>query len=184
MYPAPPPRHSPPRLSMRCHADPMFFIQPLEARTLLAASALPTPREQQMLELINRFRTHPQDELPLLLESDDPDIQNALRFFNVDENQLHQQWKQLQAAPPLAWNEALSRTAKGHNNRMLAAGRQSHQLPGEPVLSQRVAGAGYRDASFVGENIFAFTESIEHAHAGFAIDWGNGPHGIQNPPGH
>jgi len=137
-----------------------------------------------MLELINRFRTDPGDELPLLLNSDDPDIQNALRFFNVDENRLHQQWNQLKPVPPLAWNEALTRAARGHNARMLASQRQSHQLPGEPPLQQRAAAAGYRDAAFVGENIFAFTESIEHGHAGFAIDWGNGPNGIQDPPGH
>jgi Ca2+-binding RTX toxin-like protein len=162
------------------------IFQPLESRTMLAASApvFPTAREQQMLELLNRLRMHPGDELPLMLDSRDPDIVNALRFFNVDENQLRQQWKQLAAVPPLAWNDALARTAKGHNQRMLVAEKQSHQLPGEPVLSNRVAGAGYRDASFVGENIFAFAESVEHAHAGFAIDWGNGPYGIQNPPGH
>jgi uncharacterized protein YkwD len=165
---------------------PHLLPQPLEPRTMLAASApvFPTTREQQTLELINRLRMHPGDELPLMLDSRDPDIQNALRFFNVDENQLRQQWKQLRAVPPLAWNDALARTAKGHNQRMLVAQKQSHQLPGEPSLSGRVAGAGYRDASFVGENIFAFAESVEHAHAGFAIDWGNGPYGIQNPPGH
>jgi Ca2+-binding RTX toxin-like protein len=162
----------------------MFLLQSLESRWLMALPTGPSPREQELLELANRLRMRPQDELPLLLESDDPDIDNALRFFSVDQTQLRQQWKELMPAPPLAWNNALGKAARGHNHRMLAAQRQSHQLPGEPELAARLAGAGYRNASFVGENVFAFAESVLHTHAGFAIDWGNGPYGIQDPPGH
>ena len=165
-------------------SSPARPIGPLESRLLMALPTGPSTREQELLELANRLRMRPQEELPLLLNSDDPDIDNALRFFQVDQNQLRQQWKGLAAVPPLAWNNALGKAARGHSHRMLAAQRQSHQLPGEPVLAARLAGAGYKNANFVGENVFAFAESPIHTHAGFAIDWGNGPHGIQNPPGH
>jgi Ca2+-binding RTX toxin-like protein len=38
--------------------------------------------------------------------------------------------------------------------------------------------------SVAGENVFAFADSMVHAHASFAIDWGSDANGIQNPPGH
>jgi uncharacterized protein YkwD len=154
----------------------------LESRVLLSVG--PSAREQQMLELLNRLRMHPKEELPLLLASKDPDVQNALAFFKTDRNALAKQWASLSAVAPLAWNGVLSNAALAHSNKMLAANKQSHQLPGEPALLDRLKAAGYANPSFIGENVFAFMESVEHAHAGFAIDWGNGPGGIQNPPGH
>jgi hypothetical protein len=156
-------------------------MERLEPRTLLSG---PSPREQQMLELINRLRTRPAQELPLILNSRDPDIQNALNFFGVNRGVLARQWGSLTPEAPLAWNDALARSAKTHTDRMLATDTQSHQLPGESPLLGRIQAAGYKDAAFVGENVFAFMDSVEHAHAGFAVDWGNGPDGIQNPPGH
>jgi hypothetical protein len=166
----------------------MFFpsahrkaFEDLEPRTLLSG---PSPREQQMLELINRLRTRPAAELPLILNSKDPDIQNALSFFKVDRAELAKQWAGLTPVAPLAWSDALAKSALGHTQKMLALDQQSHQLPGEAPLLTRATSAGYQNASFVGENVFAFMDSVIHAHAGFAVDWGNGPHGLQSPPGH
>src|SRR4051812_8163887 len=156
-------------------------MERLEPRTLLSG---PSPREQQMLELINRLRAHPAQELPLILNSRDPDVQNALNFFGVDRNVLAKQWASLTPEAPLAWNDTLAKSARTHTDRMLATDTQSHQLPGEANLLGRVQAAGYKDAAFVGENVFAFMDSVEHAHAGFAVDWGDGPGGIQNPAGH
>jgi Ca2+-binding RTX toxin-like protein len=156
-------------------------VEPLEPRTLLSG---PSPREQQMLELINRLRANPAAELPLILNSTDPDIQNALNFFGVDRGVLAKQWASLTREAPLAWNDALAKSAKTHTDKMLATDTQSHQLPGEANLLGRVQAAGYADAAFVGENVFAYMDSVEHAHAGFAVDWGDGPSGIQTPPGH
>jgi uncharacterized protein YkwD len=137
-----------------------------------------------MLELMNRLRLRPAAELPMILASKDPDIRNALDFFNVDINELKREWAQLTPVAPLAWNDALAKSALGHSQRMLAADEQSHQLKGEAPLLGRTVSAGYKDASFVGENVFAFMESVPHGHAGFAVDWGDGPHGIQSPAGH
>lgn len=159
----------------------LYNVEMLEPRTLLSG---PSPREQLMLELLNRLRTKPAQELPLILKSKDPDVQNALTFFKVDIKKLTSDWKSLAAVPPLAWNQALTTAATIHNNKMLAADQQSHQLPNEAALLSRVKSAGYQDAAFVGENVFAFMDSVFHAHAGFAVDWGSAPNGLQNPPGH
>jgi Ca2+-binding RTX toxin-like protein len=149
----------------------------------------PTPAEQEMLELLNRMRMNPSAELGLLINSldpigsVDPDVNSAIRFFGVDGNVLSSQWSQLTPVPPLAWDENLYNAARGHSQDMIGADLQAHQLPGGPSLGERVRNAGY-DYSRVSENIFAFSKSVFHGHAGFAIDWGVGPDGIQNPPGH
>lgn len=163
----------------------------LERRLLLTFD--PSPLEQEMLELLNRFRDNPQAELDELLSSHptpltarDADVQDALDFFNVNGNALESQFASLSPAPPLAWNEALYDAAENHNDLMIQFDTQSHQLPGEAGLLDRDVAAGY-DWEFsvrVGENIFAFSRSVIYGHAAFVIDWGFGPNGIQEPAGH
>jgi Calx-beta domain/Cysteine-rich secretory protein family/Domain of unknown function (DUF4114)/SdrD B-like domain len=146
----------------------------------------PTAQTQELLELVNRLRQAPQNELNLLLNSGDPKIAQALQQFGVDRNLLAQQWSLLVPVAPLAWSAELTTSATGHNAQMIATDTQSHQLPGEANLLQRAINAGYA-ATRVGENIFAYSESVLFGHAGFAIDWGNDPQsvkGIQNPAGH
>jgi uncharacterized protein YkwD len=146
----------------------------------------PTAQTQELLELVNRLRQAPQAELNLLLNSGDPKIAQALQQFGVDRNLLAQQWSTLLPVAPLAWSAELTASATSHNLQMIAADTQSHQLPGEAGILQRATNAGYA-GNRVGENIFAFSESILYGHAGFAIDWGNDTKsigGIQNPAGH
>jgi uncharacterized protein YkwD len=156
----------------------------LEDRALPSAGA----REEYALELINRMRTNPAAELPLLLNSTDPNVQQSLSYFNVDQQVLAQQWATLQPVAPLAWNDNLAAAAVGHNQLMIQFDQQSHQLPGEPDLYTRFAAAGWDvggGAYQVGENVFAFAQSVFDAHAAFAIDWANNPPtGIHDPPGH
>ena len=139
--------------------------------------------EQEMLELINRMRMNPAAELKLLVNSSNPDVNRAISFFNVNLKELTKQWSRLSPAPPLAWSSQLIRSARAHSRLMIKFDQQSHHLPNEPSLADRITNTGYR-YSFAGENIFAFSRSAFHAHAGFTIDWGNTPTGIQNPPGH
>jgi uncharacterized protein YkwD len=146
----------------------------------------PTAQSQELLELVNRFRQAPQAELNLLLNSGDPKIAQALQQFGVDRNLLAQQWSALAPVAPLAWSAELAASATTHNAQMIAADTQSHRLPGEADLLQRAINAGYTPTR-VGENIFAFSESVLFGHAGFAIDWGNDAQsvgGIQNPASH
>lgn len=165
------------------------MLEALEARAMLAFD--PTPIEQHLLELTNRFRLDPQRELSLLTtglgtpaRSSDADVDSALRFFNVNGSVLQQQWASLTPSAPLAWNEALYDAAEVHSQAMIAADVQEHQIPGGPDLSERITDAGYTGWATAGESIYAYARSAIHTHAGFLLDWGNGPNGIQDPPGH
>jgi Ca2+-binding RTX toxin-like protein len=158
------------------------LVENLESRTLFALN--PTPREQQLLEMLNRMRQNPQAELNILLNTNDADVQDALSFFDVNKTVLAQQFANLTPAQPLAWNASLRGAAIAHSQAMLDADEQTHQAPGELDLATRIKQAGYTSMSVAGENVFAFADSIFHAHASFAIDWGNDTNGIQDPPGH
>lgn len=163
-------------------------LEQFEPRLVLALN--PTAEEQFMLELLNRFRMDPQAELGKLTNSlsgearsDDPDINSALDFFNVNGPVLQSQWSSLTAVPALAWNEPLYQMAELQSQNMILDDMQEHNLPGRPGLAARADLFDY-DYTILGENIFAYGESVLHGHAAFAIDWGSGPNGIQNPPGH
>jgi uncharacterized protein YkwD len=146
--------------------------------------AQPTAQEQQMLELINRMRQAPAAELNLLINSGDAAVASALTYFNVSISILTQQWSSLLPTAPVAWSSQLSDAALGHNQQMITAGVQSHQVTGEASLGQRATNSGYTGWNTVGENIFAYANSVFYGHAGFAIDWGTGTGGIQSPAGH
>ena len=162
-----------------------------------ASAGEPTANEQLMLEMTNRMRWDPAAELHVLTNinpgppatwrtprSNDADVASALTFFNVDANALATQWAALTPrVAPLAWNGALHNAAAAHNAEMIRYDQQSHQLPSEPGLGPRLVNAGYAYTN-AAENVYAYSESVFYGHAGFAIDWGNGPGGIQSPPGH
>lgn len=178
-------------------------MEALESRLMF--SLTPTGLEQEMLELINRMRMNPGDELDqifLSTDNNDPDyfttgdadVDGALSFFGVDDTTLLNQWSSLSPVSPLAWNEALYDAATAHSDRMILQNLQAHVLPADSSLGllqeegllDRAVNAGYNwsGSVSVGENVFAYGESVFHTHAAFAIDWGNTPTGIQSPPGH
>jgi uncharacterized protein YkwD len=139
----------------------------------------PTAQEQEFLELINRMRTAPVAELNLLLNSSDPiakaAIDAALTQFQTNRATLRSQWDALNPAAPLAWSSALNQAAAAHNQVMIAADIQSHDVGTEKKLIDRLADAGYdiSNGGTVAENIFAAVDSIVYAEAGLAIDWGD-----------
>ncbi len=157
-------------------------LELLENRWLLAVD--PSPQEQEMLELINRMRTNPAAELALLTKSSDADVNAAIAFFKVNMTVLAQQWAKLDPAQPLAWNDALYKSAKTHSNLGVSKDSPDAQLPGEKDLVGRITDAGYVNYSTAGENVFANMKSVFYGDAAFAIDWGSVANGIQNPPGH
>jgi len=163
-------------------------VERLEAREVLTLN--PSGNEQQMLELVNQMRMDPKGELSRLLVSTNPlqardlQVQAALEYFGVSGAALASQWASLTPAQPLAWSDALMTSALQHNQKMIAADQQSHQLPGEAGLGTRITAEGYTNWSAVGENIYAYATNVSYGHAGFAIDWGTGPGGIQSPAGH
>jgi uncharacterized protein YkwD len=163
-------------------------MEKLEPRVLLAFN--PSPLEQAVLEDINRMRTDPQGELDVFFVQTRPliarnaDVQSAVNFFRVNGATLLSQWSDLEPVSPVAWNESLYDAALAHNHVMIEFDEQAHVLEGEASIGDRVTDAGYQNGSIVLENVYAFGKSTEQAHAGFLIDWGDTPSGIQDPPGH
>ena len=143
----------------------------------------PTDEEQLYLELINRARAHPAAEAGRLAALTDPDILSAYRYFGVDLGMMEQEAAQLPAAPPLAMSARLTAAARGHSQDMLAGAFQGHTGSDGGNPGARITAAGYAWSTY-GENVFAYAESVLHGHAGFFVDWGNGPGGMQSPRGH
>ena len=162
----------------------------------------PTNYEQLMLELINRLRMDPEGEYARLTSPEVlAEIQGAINYFGVDLSSLEAALNSFSAVAPLAWNANLADAAFGHNAEMIAQDTQSHQLPGEGGIGQRANDAGYTGWNRLGENIYAYSQSVMYGHAGFVVDWGyddedfdsNGQRysdwqsrgdGIQDPAGH
>lgn len=150
-----------------------------------------TSTEQYLLELINDARLDPMGNAARYitgyapLTSSRANIQNALNFFGVSGSQLLAAYQALVPVAPVAWNDNLATAALGHNNAMIAADLQTHQAPGEASLGQRLANAGY---SFTtgGENVYAYSDDMMYAQAGFMVDWGGSAAtgGMQSPAGH
>jgi uncharacterized protein YkwD len=150
----------------------------------------PSDLEQYLLELIDEARLNPMADAARYitsyspLQSSDPNIQSALSYFGVSGSALQSAFASLTPAQPLAWNDDLANAARTHDNAMIAADTQSHQLPGEPSFDQRDQSTGYTGWFTLGENIFAYAQSDLYAQAGFMVDWGSGTNGMQNPAGH
>jgi len=164
------------------------ILECLESRVLLSFD--PSASEQALFDMINRMRTNPGPELDLLLNAQNPSIITAMQQFKVNATILRSQWAALTAVPPVAWNEPLYLAAKTHTQTMIKYDQQSHDVTDangkavEPDLRGRASEQGYTDRSYLGENVYAYADSVLHAHAAFAIDWGETPTGIQDPPGH
>ena len=157
-------------------------LEALEDRMLLSVNPAmePTPLEQELMEHLNRIRLDPQGELSTLFTDLDPlvardaDADEAINYFGdptAEEVQLD--WSSLLPVAPLTWSDSLHESAVGHSLLMAEYDQQSHQFPNEPGLMDRVQAAGYEDdlGMSVGENVFAYANSVFHSHSAFAIDW-------------
>ncbi len=164
------------------------FFENLESRVLMAFD--PTAQEQYTLELINDMRMNPAAHISRFISSFSPltatdkNIQIALDQFKTSGSQLAKEWATLVATTPLAWNEALTKAAIGHTDYLVANDQQEHNFPGEPDLAGRANDAGYTPFHFLGENLYNYAIDPFYGHAGFIIDWGDTPTGIQTPAGH
>jgi Ca2+-binding RTX toxin-like protein len=142
----------------------------------------PSAFDQYTVELLNRARIDPEGEFARLI----PDASTGRGVTpEVTSAILASQFGSLEAAAPLAWNAALGQSAQDHTDQMLSHDAQSHQLPGEAGLGDRIQTAGYHHLWRAGENIYAYASDALSGFAAFLIDWGgNDGTGIQNPAGH
>ncbi|RYE57991.1 MAG: CAP domain-containing protein, partial [Hyphomicrobiales bacterium] len=152
-------------------------------------SPAPSAQEQLYLELLNDTRLNPMLNASRYLSSytpltaKDAQIQNAIDYFAVVGADLQAAYQALMPVAPLAWNSSLAAAAQKHNAALIAADEQSHQVAGELSLGDRLKAEGY-NFTRAGENVYSYAQSVIHGHAGFMIDWGEGPSGMQSPAGH
>ena len=135
--------------------------------------------EQQLLWLMNRARIDPPQEGTWLAGISDPDVAGAVAYFNVDVDLLQDEFAAIAAKPPAAFDVRLYQAAKAHSDYLISSDSQSHN----GQLS-RVQDAGFSYRSFRG-NVYSYTRSGIHGHAGFNIDWGGSDGtGMQSGRGH
>jgi len=96
---------------------------------------------------------------PCSLCAQRPSAEEQFLFDSANRERLAHQ------LPPLKWNSALAEAARQHALLMSKQDNLSHQLPGEPPLSQRAAHAGAR-FSEIGENI-AVGPRVQSIHTGW-----------------
>lgn len=168
----------------------LLFLCLLAVPTLLPAQATtlysmgePTDEEQLYLEMINRARANPTEEGLRMAASTHPDILIALEQYGVDLEMLKQEFAALPVRPPLAINAKLTTMARNHTQDMFDHALQQHEGSNGSTLAERVALVQY-PAVVGGENVFSSVVDVEYGHAGFQIDWGAGPGGMQVGRGH
>lgn len=182
-----PPQAPPPSLPIQTRAAPAIKARPLGITpSTLYSIGEPTDEEQLYLEYMNRSRANPAAEGTLLANTTDPDVLGAYDYFNVDLALMQYEFSTNVPVPPLAMNAQLSAAARWHSGDMFTNQYQGHyQTNGAQVLSpaDRLAVMGY-DWIAIGENVYSTSASVFFGHAGFDVDWGPGPSGMQDPPGH
>jgi hypothetical protein len=149
----------------------------------------PTPEEQLFLELLNRARANPTAEGVRLAGLTDSNVVQSYRAFGVSLILMQSQFAAIPPLPPLSLNPVLSATAREHSRDMLQNHFQGHNSSNGSTLDNRIAASGYAlnaPSYYYGENVFSYSYSVVHGHAGFEVDWGGnvGTGGMQSPPGH
>jgi subtilisin-like proprotein convertase family protein len=153
----------------------------------------PTAEEQLLLELMNRARMHPADEGDrIFVDYGSARVKQATDYFlaqrpgvEFTRAENRDAFHGYAAKPPLAFSAKLIDSARGHSALLKQYDQQSHQIsdgngdpllgpggvPVEPDLRGRVVAAGYAGTN-LGENVFSYASDMVHAHAGFAVDFG------------
>lgn len=140
-----------------------------------------------MLDLINRFRSDPAREIERVLLGVEAGVSGMGQKLDVAA--CAEAVAALPPVPPLVFNLQLMESARGHANYMIQTGLTGHyQQRGQPGFTGenprvRIQATGYRGFT-MGENAFRDAVSVWNSHRGFIIDWGDGPGGMQDPPGH
>ncbi|QEH36827.1 Cysteine-rich secretory protein family protein [Aquisphaera giovannonii] len=145
----------------------------LEGRQLLSGVATqPTAEQQYMLYMLNQARTNPQETAQHLSNLSNTDLAATLNYYHVDLNATTQAIASTPAKPPLAWNSNLAASAQGHSQDMVNNQYQSHTGSDGSTANQRMQAAGYGNASSMGENAYAYADSVDQAMDAFLVDWG------------
>lgn len=153
------------------------------AATFIAASTVyaqteayshgdPTNDEQYMLELVNRARANPTAEGVRLMDTDDPAVQQAYSFFNINKAATKTAFAGYAVRPPLAFHTDLLRAARAHTADMIANNFQGHTSSNGDDLTKRYQKVGYSSQGMYGENVAAYSNTVWYGHCGLNVDWG------------
>ncbi|MBL9134913.1 MAG: CAP domain-containing protein [Verrucomicrobiales bacterium] len=143
----------------------------------------PSDEEQLYVEYINRARANPTEEGIRLVTTTDPEVLSAYGYFKVDLELVKRQFAAIAPAPPVSIHPFLTDSARRHSEDMYQNEFQGHDGTDGSDAGRRMTEAGYTWRA-LGENVFSYAESVWYGHAGLNVDWGLGPGGLQNPPGH
>lgn len=171
------------------HGFRAFDASPFSAaRASLAASSPysigePTDEEQLYVEFINRARANPQEEVKRYAGTTDTDILRAYFVFKVDLALLTSQFASIAPSPPVSINAQLTAAARVHTQDLFDHQFQGHTGTDGSDPGRRITRAGYSWQTW-GENVYSTSYNAWYGHVGFDVDWGNGPGGMQTPPGH
>jgi len=139
----------------------------------------PDQNEQQLLWLMNRARSNPTLEGIWLAEMNEPNVASARSYFHVDLDLLKSEFSAIPSKPPAAFDIRLYNAAKTHSNDLITRDAQDHNNQ-----FNRISDAGFHYWGGRG-NVYSYTKSAIHGHAGFNIDWGgNDGTGMQTERGH
>ncbi len=147
----------------------------LESRQLLstaATSQLPTNDEQLMLQLLNQARTDPAAAAQEISKNITPDITATLNYYGVNLQSTLNSIASATPQPPVAWNGQLAQSATSHSQDMATNDFQSHTGSDGSSPGQRIQAAGYTNTTLTGENVYAYSTSVEEAMEAFLLDWG------------
>ncbi len=164
----------------------------LEDRRLLFN---PTGAEQELLQLVNRFRSAPAAELNHMftsvspLKAVDPFVQTNVDYFKTQGATLRSELQALQSAPPVAWNEQVYNFAASHNAAMINSNppRQFHSnvtTRRETLLRNGVNLRIVGGEKINSENVYAYGSTPSQILAAYVVDWGPGSNGMLNGRGH
>jgi hypothetical protein len=147
----------------------------------------PTPEETLMLEYMNRLRADPPADAERIAPGSQQVKAGGFMGQGVDWNMFRSEMKALKAAPPVVFNLKLLDSARKHSHYMILNGLTHGESPDKPGFTgtshvARAKAAGYNGA--YSENCFAGAGNPWHAHAGFVVDFGAGPGGMQQGRGH
>ncbi len=165
------------------------IFESLEHRRLLTLD--PSPLEQEMLQLTNRFRSDPANEYGRLIivdspiQSPDAEVTSNLKFFNVDSSLLKSELSRLAPSPPVAWNEIMQNLATTQNGTMISKNSMEHY----PGLAVALNSLGVPIEAGTGQNAFYNNVGVGKTpffvHSAYVIDWGTGGSGgMQANRGH
>lgn len=138
----------------------------------------PDANEQQMMWLMNRARTNPEQEGIWLAGITQGNVASAVRFFDVDLVILRAEFAARTETPPAAFDNRIYQGSVDHSVDLIERDAQDHNGQFDKIRAYFSFNGG-------SASVYSYSRDAIHAHAGFNIDWGgNDGTGMQSGRGH